>query len=203
MKHSHSLLGVGLREAPLRRARLNIDNAALQGRVTALQADGLLPLAGLGVDAVVLAGVSGRLIVRLCREATDFLAGVGQLVLQPNQNADTLRAWALAAGFHLREERLVEERGRCFLTCRFVPGAGPDPAYARAGWDARALCQVGPLLLAKRDALTLAYYESQRSRLTRFAQRGDAKVSSELLAWQAACEAQRDEPVSVTDANTS
>lgn len=187
-------IAADLREAPLRGARRNIELSGLKARVTTLQADGLHPLTGRGVDAVVLAGMSGKLIQRLCSEAPQLVSELRQLVLQPNQDADTLRAWALAAGLHLQDERLVAERGRCFITCRFVPGAGPDPAYQRHGWDTRALCQVGPLLLAKRDALTLGYYEAQRARLTGFAKRGSAKVREELATWQAACESRRNQP---------
>jgi tRNA A22 N-methylase len=181
-------LAVDLREEPLRGARRNIARAALQERVSPLRGDGVAALADREVDAVVLAGLSGRSIERLCGAAPSVLAGVRQLVLQANQNVDTLRAWALGAGWHLRAESMVEERGRTFAVCAFVPGTGSDPAYVLQGLRVSALCKVGPLLLARRDPLARRLCEAQRVRLSRLVKAGASDARAELTDWQAACD---------------
>jgi tRNA (adenine22-N1)-methyltransferase len=184
-------LAVDLREEPLRGAQRNIKLAALEARVSTLQGDGVAALAGRGVDAVVMAGLSGRSLERLCREAPHVLSAVRQLVLQPNQGADTLRAWAFDAGFHVRDEVMVEERGRIFVVLAFAPGAGKDPAYALDGWSVSALCKVGPLLLARKDALARRFCEAQRDRLAGFVKAGASDAAAERDQWQAACEFMR------------
>lgn len=181
-------LAVDLREEPLRGARRNLERAALQARVSTLQGDGVVALADRGVDAIVMAGLSGRSIERLCRAAPHVLTRVRQLVLQPNQGVDTLRAWAFDAGWHLRDEAMVEERGRTFVVCAFVRGAGSDPAYALAGWSVATLCKLGPLLLTRKDALARRFYENQRQRISEFVKAGAVGAEAELADWQAACE---------------
>lgn len=177
-----------LRAAPLRVARRNIERARLEARVTIAQGDGLAGLVGRGVDAVVLAGMSGELQVRLCRETPAVLATAAQLVLQPNSDAHTVRTWARGAGWHLRDERMAEVGGRCFVVCAFAKGAGPDPAYAMAGWTEAALDRVGPLLLARKDAVARRWCLAQRDRLRDLIRDGAPALHSELAAWQAACD---------------
>jgi tRNA (adenine22-N1)-methyltransferase len=181
-------LAVDLREAPLSGARRNVQRAGLEARVATLRGDGIAALAERGVDAVVMAGLSGRSIERLCRAAPTVLSQVTQLVLQPNQGADTLRAWAFEAGWHLRHEVMVEEREQTFIVCAFAPGSGSDLAYALPGWSVAALCKVGPLLLARKDATCARFCEAQRSRLSELSKAGSAEAHAELAVWQAACE---------------
>lgn len=181
-------LAVDLREEPLRGARRNLERAGLQSRVSAVRGDGVATLANRGVDAVAMAGLSGRSIERLCSAAPHVLSGVRQLVLQPNQGVDTLRAWAFESGWHLRAEAMVEERGRTFVACAFVPGAGSDPAYALSGWRVATLCKIGPLLLARKDPLARRFCEAQRLRIRELLQAGALDAAAELADWQAACE---------------
>ena len=87
-------IAADLREAPLRSARRNIERARVGERVAIVQGDGLLALQGRAVDAVTIAGVSGQLMVRLVEAASQVLASVAQLVVQPNSDAPVVRAWA-------------------------------------------------------------------------------------------------------------
>lgn len=180
-------LAVDLREAPLSGARRNVQRVGLEARVATLRGDGIAALAGRGVDSVVMAGLSGRSLERLCRAAPNVLSGVNQLVLQPNQGADTLRAWAFEAGWHLTHETMLEEREQTFVICAFARGSGSDPAYALPGWSVAALCKVGPLLLARKDTALVRFCEAQRVRLAELSTAGNAEAEAELATWQAAC----------------
>jgi len=77
--------------APLRLARRNIVAAGVLGRVSMLREHGLSGLAAGSVDAVVMAGLSGELMVSLLAAAPHVLAGVGQLLLQPNSDVSVVR----------------------------------------------------------------------------------------------------------------
>jgi tRNA (adenine22-N1)-methyltransferase len=178
-----------LRSAPLAVARQNIARAALADRVTVLQGDGLAPLASCGVDAVVIAGVSGGLIVRLLDAQPDVVRRLSQLVLQPNQEPERVRAWALRAGFHMRAERMVEERGYFFPIGAYGHGEGRDPAYDQPGWSEQDLCMAGPMLLAQRDAVAARAYREQRERLGKLLAKGFTAQEPEHALWARACEA--------------
>jgi tRNA (adenine22-N1)-methyltransferase len=181
-------LAIDLREEPLQGARRNLERAGEGARVTPLRADGFSGLTGRGVDAVVLAGLSGRTIERLCREAQLGLAELRQLVVQPNQGVETLRAWAHGAGLHLRDEAMVEEHGRAFVVCAFVPGTGQDPAYERTPAPLAVAFKVGPLLLARKDPVLRRYCEAQRKRLASLVCAGSRASSGELAEFTIACQ---------------
>ena len=178
-----------LRAAPLDVARQNIARAKLALRVTAVQGDGFAPLANRPVDAVVIAGVSGELIVRLLSTHLEITRGLTQLIVQPNQDAEAVRAWALAAGFHVRAEAMVRERGYFFPIGAYRQGEGRDPLYEHPEWTARELCVLGPLLVAQRDVVTRRACEQQRDRLGKLAARGITARESEHALWSRACAA--------------
>jgi len=186
-------IAADLREAPLRGARGHIERSGLADRVLVLQGDGLLALSQQSVQAVVIAGMSGDSMLRLLEAAPPVLAGLSQLILQPNQNVELIRAWGLQRGWHLRDERMVEERGRFFVVCAFAQAPGADPAYGAPGWTDAALCSVGPWFLARRDPVALRCFERQRARLSHWAPRGGSRLAPELAVWEAACRAMQPE----------
>ena len=181
-------IAADLRDEPLRSARVNITRAHADGRVTIVQGDGLLALHDRGVDAVTMAGVSGQLIVRVCEAAPQVLGELEQLIVQPNNHVPFVRAWARDHGWHLRDERMVEEGGLFFVVCGYVKGTGDDPAYAIAGWSRAALELVGPLLLARKDPVAARWCTAQRDRLHALVDEGVKTLESELATWQAACD---------------
>lgn len=183
-----SALASDLREAPLRVARRNIERARLETRVTIAQGNGLAGLVSSGVDAIVLAGMSGELVVRLLAATPAVLAAAEQLVLQPNSDAHAVRTWARAAGWHLRDERMVEDGGRFFVVCAFAKGAGDDPAYAIDGFSPTALDHIGPVLLARKDAVAQRWCLAQRDRIRALVRAGAPALAAELAAWETACD---------------
>jgi len=184
-------IAVDLREAPLVGARAHIEQSGLAGRVITVRGDGLLAVPEGGPEAVVMAGMSGDSMLRILGAAPHVLCHVTQLILQPNQNVERLRAWAKASAWHLREEQMLEERGQFFSVCAFVRAAGEDPAYRVPGWTDAALCSVGPWLLARKDPVALRWFERQRARASHWAARGVARFRPELELWEAACRAMR------------
>jgi tRNA (adenine22-N1)-methyltransferase len=184
-------IATDLREAPLCGARAHIEQSGVADRVLALRGDGLLAVEHLGAQAVVMAGMSADSMLRMFEAAPRVLAHLEQLILQPNQNIESIRAWALRNGWHLRDERMLEERGRFFVVCAFVPAAGADPAYSVLGWTDAALCRIGPWFLARKDAVALRCFERQRARLSHWVERGVSRLRPELDVWETACQAMR------------
>jgi len=180
-------VAVDLREAPLAGARAHIERSGLAERVNAVRGDGLLAVPEGGLQAVVMAGMSADSMLRILAAAPRVLAQVEQLILQPNQNVAALRAWAKESGWHLRDERMLEERSQFFAVCAFDRAEGEDPAYRIPGWTDAALCQVGPWLLARQDAVALRWCERQRARVSHWVQRGIPRLQPELEVWEAAC----------------
>jgi tRNA (adenine22-N1)-methyltransferase len=179
-------IAADLRVAPLLLAQKNIAAASVRDRVILLRADGLSAFARGAIDAVVMAGMSGEQMVRLCDAAPAVLNGVAQLVLQPNSDAGIVRAWALEQGLHLIDERMLRARGQFFVTCAFRHGTGPDPAYDLPPWKRSDLCLVGPRLLAQKDATALSFFAWQCARLSSLVEQHVHDLRRELEVWRAA-----------------
>jgi tRNA (adenine22-N1)-methyltransferase len=178
-------VAIDLREAPLVEARRNVERAGLGERIALLRGDGLLPLLSQPTEAVVIAGVSGALVVRMLEAVQSLKSGLNQLVLQPNTDLAQVRAWARKNGLHLRAERSVLVRGRFFAACAYQPGEGDDPAYRVPGFSLEQLDSVGPRLLAERSEATLRQAEAQCERLSALRQHGPHHAE-ELASWELA-----------------
>lgn len=184
-------IAADVREAPLRGARAHIERSGVADRVLAVQGDGLLAVRHMDVQAVVMAGMSGDSMLRMFDAAPDVLARLEHLTVQPNQNVEAVRAWALRNGWHLRDERMLEERGQFFVACAFDRATGEDPAYSVRGWTESALCSIGPRLLTRKDAVALRWFERQRARVSHYVKHGVARLQPELDVLDAACQSMR------------
>ncbi|MFN3429190.1 MAG: tRNA (adenine(22)-N(1))-methyltransferase, partial [Candidatus Sericytochromatia bacterium] len=150
-------------EAPLAVAAANREAAGLRAQVALRLGDGLAPLAEGEGGTLVLAGVGARLAVEILEAEPAKLSRFERAIVQPNQEPERVRAWALGAGWHLENEAVVAEDGRFFVVLAFRRAEGPDPAYARPGFTPEALCQIGPLLMSRTDDAARAYLDERRA----------------------------------------
>lgn len=164
-------IAVDLNAAPLAAAATNVDASGLGEAVALRRGDGLQPLGPGEAEVVVLAGIGAQLAVRLLEAAPDRLSAVRQVIVQPNQQPERVRAWAARSGWHLTDETVVAEDGRYFHVLAFHPGAGPDPAYARRGFTPEELIQLGPGLLDRDETDTRAFKRARVDRLAALLQR--------------------------------
>ncbi|MET0794034.1 MAG: class I SAM-dependent methyltransferase [Polyangiaceae bacterium] len=178
-------LAVDLRAEPLRGAARTLMSLGVGTRVDLIEGDGLSSLAGLNVDTVVLAGLSGATFVRWCAAAPEVVRGLARLVVQPNGHLAGLRRHIYECGLHLLDESIRLEGGRHFISCAFGPGTvGRDPAYERGGLTVEQAFELGPLLFTRRDPLALDYYGLQVRRLSPLVASGRSEHAASLAAFQ-------------------
>ncbi|MFC7364819.1 MULTISPECIES: tRNA (adenine(22)-N(1))-methyltransferase [Bhargavaea] len=100
---------------PFESAEATIRETGLEGKVIARLADGLEAIREEdGVDTVSIAGMGGPLIASILENGKERLSGVRRLVLQPNIHAGAIRSWAVANGWHIIEEDILEEDGKIY-----------------------------------------------------------------------------------------
>ena len=166
---------------PLAVAQGALRRAGLTQRAELRLGDGFAPLAGTPLDSASLTGMGQRTVLGILERAGDGLPPA--LVLQPNDGAERLRAWAQQQGWQLTHEALTPGFWR-YPVLRLERRPGPDPAYA--GLPPAAARRYGPLLLRRAHPLLLAELEAQRARLEPLARFGRAEVLTELGAVQEA-----------------
>lgn len=111
-----------VRSGPLKRAKEHVREAGLTGKIDLREGDGLMTLMPDEAEAVIIAGMGGRLMTRLLEEGADRLGAAKQLILSPHADVPAVRRCVSALGFRIEEERIVEELGNFYTVMRAVPG---------------------------------------------------------------------------------
>ncbi len=142
-----------VRPGPLGRARKNIAAAGLSDRVQTVLSDGLEALPET-VDVLVLAGMGGRLMKSLLSSekgtAPGIMAGLSDLILQPQSELNELWTFLPELGFRVTEEMAVFDRGKFYFVWHAVKAEGQDlPA------------SFGRTLAERRDGVYRDYLEAE------------------------------------------
>ncbi len=181
-------LGVDLRSAPLKAAEQRLRARGQLNQVELIQADGLSPLGGRGVDALVFAGMSARQMIRICLAEPEVVGSVRLLIMQPNTEVQLLRKWAHEFGLHLSAETITVESERYFNTLSFVPSGGTDPVYERSPLGLHEAYRLGPLLVESQSREAREYFRTQVERLSVLVSRGAQQHAADREVFQTALE---------------
>lgn len=106
---------------PLRRAAEHIAQYGLERYIETRLSDGLRELTPGEADTVIIAGMGGRLIVRILEEGRQVCACLRELVLGPQSEVYGVRAWLEEHGFRIACEDMVLEDGKFYPVIRAVP----------------------------------------------------------------------------------
>ena len=146
-------------EGPCAAARRTLLAAGLSERVPVRCGDGLVPLSPGEVDTVCIAGMGGGLIASILAAKPDVLRKLSRLVLQPMNDAPTLRRWLYENGWHIAEEQLATADGRLYEIIAAERGEEDSPEP----W----LLTIGPVLWRKKPSLFARHIKAQIERLRR------------------------------------
>lgn len=165
--------------APFDVARAAVRAAGLHASIDVRLGDGFAPLAPGEVQSASLTGMGVRTILGILERAGDRQPE--RLVLQPNDTAAPLRAWARGHGYHLVGEALAPGYW-AFPVLSLERRPGDDPAYTDLadGVTPDLALAWGPHLLARRDALLREELERETRRLAGAATWGRAEAARDL-----------------------
>lgn len=158
-KISTKIILTDSKDGPLLKAKSNLESHGLLDVLTDIRkGNGLAVLNSKEVDAVIIAGMGGLLIIEILAADLKKSMSFSQFVLQPRSAAAELRAWLAANHFSIVGEHLAEEGNRIceILTVR--------PAFSHL--DAESFSEeidfeIPPLLLAARDPLFDAFLNAK------------------------------------------
>ena len=128
-------------EGPYEATVKNIEKHGVSNYVTAVLSDGVNELES-DVNTVSICGMGGSLIVDILDKGIEKLAHVSTLVLQPNNNEETVRIWLMNNGFEISSEKLIEEDNRYYEIIQAVKG--------KANYNKEEL-YFGPVLLREKS----------------------------------------------------
>lgn len=113
-----SAIAMDLREGPLERAKEHIASAGLKDRITTRLSDGVAALSPGEADTIVIAGMGGRLIVRILQQGEQVCKAAAELILQPQSEAASVRRFLRENGYRITQEDMVLEEGKFYPIIR-------------------------------------------------------------------------------------
>ena len=139
-----------IRPGPLERAKVNIAQHVLGQYIQTRLSNGMERLEPGEVDSAILAGMGGKLMLRILSESQGVVQKIGELVLEPQSETAALRRYLIKAGFRIEAEDMVLEDGKFYPVIRAVPSETAEELSAEQ-------FMFGPRLLESRHPVLLAY----------------------------------------------
>ena len=173
---------------PLAKARQNIERYGLTGSIETRLGSGLATLRPGEADAIVLAGMGGRLIMDLLAECLPLALDTPCLILQPQLHVPEVRRYIHIIGLEIADECMAWDSGKFYTVLRVQPGVGTTP------YDDREY-RWGRHNLIKREPDFLAYVRNEKQKndaiLQRLAQStgmAAAQKQRKLMEQNSMCE---------------
>ena len=161
-----------VRKGPCDVARKNIAAHGLAQQIEVRMGSGFQTVKPGECDCAVIAGMGGHLMLDLFGEATETLKQCKQLVVQPQNALERIRAFFYEEGYAIQSEKLVYDEGK-FYTVFSVAYTGKKVEKERID------TYIGEGLLRGPDPLLEAYLEKEIQRLQRIL----AQTEQEEVVW--------------------
>ena len=115
-------LGCDVNAGPIIIARENVENAGFSEQIELRQGDGFKCVEPGEVKSAVLAGMGGRLMIRILMEGEEVLAKIDELVLEPQSDVSALRHYLEDNDFLVISENMVKEDGKFYPVIKVIHG---------------------------------------------------------------------------------
>lgn len=103
-----------VRRGPIAIAKRNIEAMNLSDQIEIRMGDGLDTIVPGGVNAVVLAGMGGMLMIDILERGEEVVTRCDQLVLQPQSDIEKVRRYLAEKGYHLADEQMLIDAGKYY-----------------------------------------------------------------------------------------
>ena len=112
---AENALAMDVRKGPLAMATGNVESFGLAGRIETRLSDGLEKLEPGEADALVIAGMGGKLMISILEKKSLSDLGIKYAVLQPQSDIDEFRQFLRDNGFAIVDENIVLEDGKYYF----------------------------------------------------------------------------------------
>lgn len=134
-----SIIASDVRTGPLSKAKENIELYEVSDRIDIRLSDGLQMINKGEVQAVVMAGMGGNLMMEILERGADVISEVDELILQPQSEIRGLRHYLKENGFVIISESMVYEDDKYYPMMKAVRG--------EMNWDREIYYLYGKILL--------------------------------------------------------
>lgn len=167
-------IAMDVNQGPLERAKAHIAACGLSGRIQVRLGDGLSALSGEEADTVIIAGMGGPLIVRILTEGLETARRMKRLILSPQSEIWSVRAFLERNGFVIEDEAMTEEDGKYYtvICARSAGGYIGDGTFC-VSERKRLEWKYGKCLLERKDPVLKVFLEQERQKYRKVRDRLD------------------------------
>lgn len=137
------VIACDINAGPVMRAKENIEEVDLSENIDVRQGDGLSVIEPGEVKSVVLAGMGGKLMIRILTEGADVLAHVSEIIMEPQSEVAMLRHFLQDNGYRIISENMVSEEDKFYPVIKAVPGS--------MDWDREIYFRYGKIILREEN----------------------------------------------------
>lgn len=109
------VIAMDVNKGPLSKANENIRYYGLSDKIETRLSDGAKKLQQDEVNSIVIAGMGGRLVVKILSDSKDIIDGCNELVLQPQSEIYLVRKYLHDIFFEIVEEKALKEDGKYYF----------------------------------------------------------------------------------------
>lgn len=159
-------IAMDVNQGPLERAKMHIRAYHLESQIQTRLSDGLKELRRGEVDAVILAGMGGGLMIRILESSREIVNAMKECILQPQTELYRVREYLLKEGFDFLEENMILEEGKYYPMMKVRPPGETKEMMGRNGhvqsWS-KAELTYGKLLIQQKNPVLMEYLQREYS----------------------------------------
>ena len=140
---SPKVIACDINEGPVKRAKGNVDDVDLSDKIEVRQGDGLGALLPQEARSIVLAGMGGKLMIKILEEGADIVKGAFEIIMEPQSEVAALRHFLQDNKLHIISENMVSEEGKFYPLIKAVHGD--------MRWDREIYFRYGKILLREEN----------------------------------------------------
>lgn len=157
------VIAMDVNEGPLLRAKEHIEERGLSPYIDIRLSDGMEKLLLGEAESILIAGMGGRLVIRILTECMEKARALKEIILQPQSELHLVRKFLNESGFHILEENMVRDNGKYYPAMRIAWQQDEPKALSEEElW-------YGPLLLQKKNPVLREYLENEKSKYMQIA----------------------------------
>lgn len=117
--HINAIAGE-VRRGPYEAAQKTVERFRMENQINVRLGDGLEVISDDdAIDTVVIAGMGGKLIIRILEEAPAIRNRINRFILQPNTHPEIVRAYCEEVGIPLNHETILKDQGHTYEILMF------------------------------------------------------------------------------------
>lgn len=158
------VIAMDVNKGPLLRAKEHICERGLESYIDVRLSDGIEKLQNKEAESIIIAGMGGKLVMKILFDHMDKVRDLKEIILQPQSDLHLVRHFLEENGLQIVQEDMVEDAGKFYPCMKAVFSGEKKNAYTEEEqW-------YGPLLLQQKHPVLYDYLLKEKQTFEQIAE---------------------------------